>query len=104
MSAPLATYTYFDNGNPVGEVLADRGVWRSLQALPSWVFFCPQCGEIWGRAVRTDPPGETHWLVVQRRCTAHGDGQMLIGQDLNECNATILNREVLALLERYQDV
>lgn len=104
MSDPKATYTYFDNGSPVGQVRVDRGIWRSLQALPSWAFFCPHCGEIWGRAVRVSPEGSMHWIVMQRPCTAHGDGQMLIGQNLDECDSAILNREVFALLERYKDV
>lgn len=105
MSDNLATYTFFDNGRPVGENKVPRGVWRSLHHLPDWCFFCPTCGEIWGRVIRTDPGGGfRHWIFTTRPCAKHGDGQMLIGQDLTHCSAPLLQRELLAILERYPNV
>jgi len=100
----FATYTCFDGSRPVGTIQHDRGQWQSVAHLPSWAFFCPQCGEIWGRVVRTEPAANQHWLVMQRQCVAHGDGQMLVGQDLTRCDAPLLTRELLAILERYKDV
>jgi len=104
MSEPLAIYTCFDGTVPVGEIQHERGVWKGINHLPSWAFFCPRCGEIWGRVVRTSPAENQHWLVMQRPCVAHGDGQMLVGQDLNRCSQALLQRELLAILERYPNV
>lgn len=105
MSEPLATYTFFDNGRIVGENKVPRGPWKSIHHLPSWCFFCASCGDIWGRVVLTDPADKPPWwLVMGRPCTKHGDGQMLIGQDLDHCSHTLLHRELLTILERYKDV
>lgn len=43
----------------------------SLQ--PHYAFFCPTCGELWGR-VCFDHSTDTR--VISRRCLKHGDGRL----------------------------
>lgn len=39
----------------------------------SYAFFCPRCGEIWGRMVHE---GATFTQCWSRNCAEHGDGRM----------------------------
>ena len=49
----------------------------------SEAFFCPACGELWGRRVDTYCQ-EWHpvsWYVRERPCHLHGDGSLLLDTD-----------------------
>jgi hypothetical protein len=71
---------------------------------PNTAYFCPQCGELWGRQVQD---GETEyssrgwpsWTIERRPCVEHGDGQMLFAQPLDGASPELLTRELLALIE-----
>lgn len=71
---------------------------------PHTAYFCPQCGELWGRAIYTFefayvPRVSGSWVVEQRRCVQHGDGQFLYAQSLELADRDLLTRELLALIE-----
>jgi hypothetical protein len=54
---------------PAFEKLRDFGP----RATRSLAYFCPRCGEVWGR-LATDPAGYTQCL--DRFCLRHGDGRL----------------------------
>lgn len=72
---------------------------------PHTAYFCPTCGEIWGRAVydhhfQYDPIPQASWVVESRRCASHGDGYFLSGlgdSHLQSCSRELLRREALLL-------
>ncbi len=72
---------------------------------PNTAYFCPVCGEIWGRAVlvpsfQYKPIPQTPWVVESRRCVQHGDGFFLsgyAGDHLSSCSRELLKREALIL-------
>jgi hypothetical protein len=76
---------------------------------PHTAYFCPVCGEIWGRLIMNyqfqySPSPNlagTSWAVESRRCAAHGDGQFLTGfreaRDLQHCSTDLLRREYFVL-------
>lgn len=48
----------------------DKDSWRS-----SFAFFCPKCGDIWGRRTILEFPNE--WKAEERYCQKHGDGALI---------------------------
>ena len=68
---------------------------------PNIAFFCPTCGEIWGRAVYDhhfsyQPMAASPWTIETRRCVQHGDGYFLSGygeESLPSCSRELLKRE-----------
>ena len=104
---------FFEQGQFVGELTQyscgyQSGDGESHSAYwPHRAYFCPVCGEIWGREVYTHqfqyrpiPPGE--WVVETRNCVEHGDGQLLAKRgELDFVSKELLTREVLALLENF---
>ena len=76
---------------------------------PHTAYFCPQCGQLWGRAIFDyqfdySPIPRSSWVIESRPCAHCGDGQFLVGQypeDLGPEAYDLLKREVLVLLERY---
>lgn len=72
---------------------------------PHTAYFCPTCGELWGRAIYQykfayAPRIKGHWTVEKRPCVGCGDGQFLVGREsFDECSKELLTRELLALLE-----
>lgn len=73
---------------------------------PNIAYFCPKCGEIWGRAVYVfqftySPRVDCSWVVEIRRCAKHGDGTFLVGQSLEYCTTPLLLREFLLLSKEY---
>lgn len=105
-----ATVFYSDQGIPVGERrvyccgASDSGETFSAY-WPNTAYFCPACGEIWGRAVYdfefeySPRVVGRPWVVESRRCVKHGDGTFLAGQLLEGCSSELLTRELLALLQ-----
>ena len=74
---------------------------------PHTAFFCPVCGEIWGRAIYQhsfdyQPIPQDSWVIESRRCVKHGDGLFLSTQLLESCSHPLLRRELLALLENLK--
>lgn len=73
---------------------------------PNTAYFCPVCGEIWGRAVydhhfQYRPIPQTPWAIESRRCVEHGDGLLLSGygeESLPSCSRELLAREALILI------
>jgi hypothetical protein len=73
---------------------------------PSIAYFCPECGEIWGRAVFSpsgpyDPIVQAKWIIETRHCPKHGDGYFLVGlsdSQLSACSKELLKREALLLM------
>lgn len=75
---------------------------------PHTAYFCPMCGEIWGRAIYSHhfdykPIPQASWVVETRRCVKHGDGTLLTGQSLDHCSTNLLTREFLAILENWKE-
>lgn len=71
---------------------------------PHTAYFCPVCGDLWGRAVMCyefeyAPIVHGSWVVEKRACVEHGDGQFLYAQLLDSCDEELIRRELLALLE-----
>lgn len=104
-----ATILYFDRDQFVGERslyccgYATASGERHSAYWPNTAYFCPHCGEIWGRAVydfkfqyspyiRDNAP----WVIESRRCPSHGDGYFLSGlgeESLPFCSLGLLKRE-----------
>ena len=73
---------------------------------PHVAYFCPKCGEIWGREVLTyqfdyAPLPDAVWVIESRRCAKHGDGLFLTGKLLEDCSDELLRRELSVLLSHY---
>lgn len=63
-----------------GAVLGERMVENfrnipgfSIRPTDSYCYFCPRCGEIWGR-LRHEGAG--YWQCIYRLCRKHGDGRL----------------------------
>lgn len=102
---------YFEGNRLVGTRLQyccgyapSKGERRSAY-WPNTAFFCPTCGEIWGRAVldhqfQYSPIPQASWAIESRRCVEHGDGLFLSGygeSHLPSCSRELLQREALIL-------
>ena len=107
-----ARVRYFDHGSPVGEREAyccgysDTAGESHSAYWPHIAYFCPYCGEIWGREVLIpqfsyQPIPQQPWVIESRRCAKHGDGLFLTGKPLDNCSPELLRREALLLLNRY---
>lgn len=78
---------------------------------PNTAYFCPHCGEIWGRAVydfqfQYSPIPTAFWVTESRRCPAHGDGYLLVGltdAELLLCSTPLLAREALLLSLNHKE-
>jgi len=77
---------------------------------PHTAYFCPLCGDLWGRAVMSyefDYAPRVHgsWVVEKRPCVRCGDGQFLYdgcnpeSVFLDYSDTGLLTRELLALME-----
>lgn len=106
-----ATILYFDRDQFVGERdlyccgYATSSGERHSAYWPCTAYFCPHCGEIWGRAVYDfsftySPIPSALWVTETRRCPSHGDGTFLsgyAGDHLSQCSTELLHREALIL-------
>ena len=113
-SSGNSTVLYLEGSSPVGErevyccgYAPAPGISVSAH-WPHTAYFCPVCGEIWGRAIYQhhfsySPIPKNSWVVETRRCVKHGDGTFLTGQSLEHTSYKLLTRELLALLENYHD-
>lgn len=103
---------YMERDSFIGERVMDTaGITVSdtpyTACYPNTAYFCPVCGELWGRSIYsaidfTYRPyvTDSSWIVETRRCVRHGDGTFLTGLPLDNCDKELLTRELLALLER----
>ena len=102
---------YFERDQPVGTrqmhccgYLSASGQ-RSSGYWPNTAYFCPCCGELWGRAIYDhqydyQPFVATSWVIETRRCAEHGDGSFLSGynaEHLPFCSHELLKREATIL-------
>lgn len=81
----------------------------SFSALwPHTAYFCPVCGDLWGRAVMSyefayaPRVHDSCWVIEKRRCVEHGDGQFFAGIEpihFDFIDKSLLTREILALIE-----
>lgn len=107
-----AVVTYLEGGHFVGQrehyaCSVNIGGESHSAYWPHLAYFCPLCGELWGRALYSysfdyQPLVDQPWVIEQRRCVKHGDGQFLAGVDahfLDQCSPELLTREMLALME-----
>ena len=114
-SSGNATVLYMEGSRPVGErevyccgYSPSTGI--SISAYwPHTAYFCPICGEVWGRAIYQhhftySPTSKNSWVVETRRCVKHGDGTFLTAQPLENASHKLLTRELLALLENWREV
>ena len=65
-------------------------------------YFCPQCGEVWGRIFDERLAG---WFPATTYCTKHGGGSFLFPwrHDCAELPEAVLRYELNLLLERLDD-
>jgi hypothetical protein len=73
---------------------------------PHVALFCPQCGDLWGRALfeynfNYEPVPQQPWALVKRRCGGCGDGSLLLDAPLKGASAALLHYELLTLLNLY---
>lgn len=105
-----ARVAFLEHLVPVGEAHVYCCGARDADAAPfsaHWphvAFFCPKCGDLWGRAVWEyefdyRPRVVASWRVEARLCVACGDGQFLAGWPLDGASEDLLTREFHALLE-----
>ena len=105
---------FFEHEQFVGEILqyscgvqsagggSHSGYW------PHRAYFCPVCGELWGREILTHhftyrPLPSEEWVVVTSPCAEHGGGEFLsLHPSIEQANLAILTRELLVLLQRYE--
>jgi hypothetical protein len=108
-----ATVRYFEGTTFVGSReqyccgYSPAGSTEILSAFwPHIAYFCPMCGEIWGREVLDpefaySPIPKNLWALETRRCAFHGDGLFLSGLRtdslLETCSPELLRREALLL-------
>lgn len=108
-----ATVLYFEGSQNVGERevyccgYASSSGERFSAFWPHTAYFCPICGEIWGRAIYQhhfsySPIPKDSWVVETRRCVKHGDGTFLTSQPLEFASHRLLTRELLAILENWK--
>ena len=72
---------------------------------PHTAYFCPFCGQVWARAqyfhrFNYSPRVDQPWAIEIRKCLSHGDGQLLVGQPLDGCDAGLIAWEFRALMAR----
>ena len=98
----VGEYEQYSAGYSDGAGKRYSGYW------PHVAYFCPTCGELWGRAIITHqfpykPIPSAQWRVVDRRCVGCGDGQFLIERaQLDNVSPELLSREFQVLLLRYE--
>jgi hypothetical protein len=107
---------YFEDGEFVGqrELITgscsyDGQSWSGYW--PHTAYFCPTCGLIWAREIRTahfdyKPIPEDSWVIEKRRCARHGDGYLLSGltySALSDCSLPLLKREALLLCINHKE-
>jgi len=108
----IAVARYFDAGTCVGTRRLYCCGYRDTDGAshsaywPHTAYFCPHCGEIWGREVLSHqfnyaPIPNTPWVLETRRCRKHGDGMFLTGKLLEDCSTELLQREFSILLNQY---
>ena len=110
----LSLVQFFERDVFVGELqqyscgYTDGAGQRHSSHWPHLAFFCPACGELWGRAILTHqfsykPTLSAAWRVVERLCVDCGDGQLLSKrEDLGSVSPELLSREFQVLLLRYE--
>lgn len=105
----IANVLYYAQGSLVGTrrtyccSASDSGTTFSAY-WPNTAYFCPHCGDIWGRSIYEfqfdyAPRVRVPWVIESRNCLAHGDGTFLISVPLSDCDSPLLTRELLALLQ-----
>lgn len=110
-----ATLRYFEYEQLVGEerrlcASHTTGAGETFSGCyPNTAYFCPVCGNIWGRAVYEfkfdyQPIPAKLWTLEIRRCRNDGDGLFLTGHSdfmLNHtCSISLLRREAEILVLR----
>ena len=67
------------------------------------MFFCPECGKVWARAVYGPSPGisRLRWSAVNKLCPDHGDGTLLQEYSLDSCEPALIEREFTLLLKKH---
>lgn len=89
-----------------GVVLGVREVehWRrrdtlfAIRPTDSYAYFCPKCGDIWGR-LRHE--GASYWQCVYRYCRAHGDGRLSMQYPAGQPTGIERNWPRAALLREF---
>jgi predicted RNA-binding Zn-ribbon protein involved in translation (DUF1610 family) len=105
-----ATLRFLESSRFVGEIrqyccgYASPSGERSSAYWPNIAFICPQCGELWARAVYSfeftyRPIPLARWVVKARHCPECGDGHLIPPDtDLATVSPELLKREVFLLL------
>ena len=109
----MATIRYFEGSTFVGSReqyccgYSSPGSPKILSGYwPHIAYFCPMCGEVWGREVMDPeftyaPTPQYQWTIETRRCASHGDGLFLSGyrtdSELATCSLELLQREATLL-------
>lgn len=66
----MAKVQFFYKGKYLGET--DTGPAGRSRDFFSYIFFCPKCGEIWGRSIVEN----ARFVAVPRPCAEHGGNEV----------------------------
>lgn len=63
------------------QIALKMSIWHNSGQTPfsHWAYFCPTCGEVWGRRIHIKLP-QLKFRVVERSCEAHGDGSLVFSE------------------------
>ena len=105
--------SFFEGNAFIGQARAECGTVDVARTQyhaywPNTAYFCPACGELWGRRVHEfkfnyHPYYQgVGWEVVSHRCPKDGGGEFLAYDRFLEgtYDKALLTRELLVLLER----
>lgn len=73
---------------------------------PSIAYFCPNCGQLWGKIIFgymfAYQLRLTIWRVEERACEECGGGELLNNDTLAAASPSLLQRELNILLTKYE--
>lgn len=108
-----SSFLYFERDQYIGSRSVDPDATdadgnKFYPYVPHTAYFCPRCGELWGRQLMADESiyssrGWPSWTIEKRPCVEHGDGQFLYAQPLDGADDALLSRELAALLENHHE-
>lgn len=79
----LCRFDFFVHGEYYGSLQLDGAEVGIFKRWRSVAYFCPACGEIWGRIVQNREQGVSHFWPVPRACEKHTEAWEVAGSLLD---------------------